>query len=109
MLLITDKFFKQRQKQYARRHIQVTMTPQTREWLATEGYDPKMGARPLKRLINKCLSSSSAFLLDDEAWDNEVESDIPVRHYLFDLKENPDGTTRPGLVRAEEVPVKAGW
>ena len=106
MLLITDKFFAERQKQYARRKIEVTMTPKTREWLATQGYDPKMGARPLKRLMNDCLNRSSAFLLEDEDWDEQANADIPMRYYLFDLQEK-DGSSKPGLRKMQEVEVPA--
>ena len=101
MLLITDKFFKQRQEQYAKRRIHVEMTPAAREWLAKEGYDIKMGARPLKRLMNDCLSNSSAFLLDDEAWDDQMDSEIPIRDFTFDLVEQDDGTSKPSLRRVE--------
>jgi ATP-dependent Clp protease ATP-binding subunit ClpB len=37
----------------ADRNITLSVTPAAREWLATRGYDPVYGARPLKRLIQK--------------------------------------------------------
>jgi ATP-dependent Clp protease ATP-binding subunit ClpB len=35
------------------RDIALTLTPEAREWLGVEGYDPAYGARPLKRVIQR--------------------------------------------------------
>ncbi len=31
----------------------IALTPEARTWLAAKGYDPKMGARPLGRVIQR--------------------------------------------------------
>ena len=36
------------------------LTGEAREWLATEGYDPAYGARPLKRVIQKYVQDPLA-------------------------------------------------
>jgi ATP-dependent Clp protease ATP-binding subunit ClpA len=33
--------------------VAIALTPDARAWLATKGYDPKMGARPLGRVIQR--------------------------------------------------------
>ena len=37
----------------ASRHIRIEMTPEAKELIVTEGYDPNYGARPLKRTIQR--------------------------------------------------------
>ncbi|MFO7583673.1 MAG: AAA family ATPase, partial [Anaerolineales bacterium] len=37
--------------------ITVTLSPEARTWLATQGYDPAFGARPLRRAIQKFVES----------------------------------------------------
>ncbi|MEK0431485.1 MAG: hypothetical protein RL139_1289, partial [Gemmatimonadota bacterium] len=47
----------------AERHITLTVTPEARAVLATEGYDPAFGARPLKRAIQRLLQNPLALAL----------------------------------------------
>ena len=42
-----------RAAQLAERHVAITLTPESRAWLAEKGYDPAFGARPLARVIQK--------------------------------------------------------
>ncbi|GAB4501253.1 MAG: AAA family ATPase [Anaerolineales bacterium] len=37
--------------------VTVSLTPAARKWLATQGYDPAFGARPLRRAIQKFVES----------------------------------------------------
>jgi ATP-dependent Clp protease ATP-binding subunit ClpA len=48
---VVDKFIMQLEEQLADRNVTIELTPEARKWLATRGYDPKFGARPLARLI----------------------------------------------------------
>jgi len=50
---IVDIQFGRLQKLLGERDITLTLTPEAREWLTTEGYDPAYGARPLKRVIQR--------------------------------------------------------
>lgn len=65
MLLIVDAELAKLNGKVADREIQVMLTPDAKEWLATKGYDPTMGARPLNRLfqdtIKKKLSQQLLF------------------------------------------------
>jgi ATP-dependent Clp protease ATP-binding subunit ClpB len=47
----------------AERRIALRIQPQARELLATEGYDPVYGARPLKRVIQRLLQNPIALQL----------------------------------------------
>jgi ATP-dependent Clp protease ATP-binding subunit ClpA len=47
--------------------LSVEITPAAREWLASEGYDPDFGARPLRRALQKHVESPlSVSLLSGE-------------------------------------------
>jgi ATP-dependent Clp protease ATP-binding subunit ClpA len=51
METIVDKFIIQLEEQLAERRIAITLLPDARQYLATKGYDPIFGARPLARVI----------------------------------------------------------
>jgi ATP-dependent Clp protease ATP-binding subunit ClpB len=50
-------------KRLAERKILVEPTEAAKEWLATTGYDPVYGARPLKRLIQREIENPLAMSL----------------------------------------------
>jgi len=51
METIVEKFILQLEAQLAERRVAITLETGAREWLATKGYDPVFGARPLARVI----------------------------------------------------------
>ena len=51
METIVEKFILQLEAQLAERRVAIALEPEAREWLATKGYDPVYGARPLARVI----------------------------------------------------------
>jgi ATP-dependent Clp protease ATP-binding subunit ClpA len=53
METIVDKFILQLEAQLAERHVAITLSQEARSWLATRGYDPVFGARPLARVVQK--------------------------------------------------------
>jgi ATP-dependent Clp protease ATP-binding subunit ClpB len=53
MAAIVDIQMQRLQKLLNERHINLVLEDTARQWLATEGYDPAYGARPLKRVIQK--------------------------------------------------------
>jgi len=53
METIVEKFILQLEGQLAERRVAITLTPEARAWLAKKGYDPRFGARPLGRVIQK--------------------------------------------------------
>jgi ATP-dependent Clp protease ATP-binding subunit ClpA len=48
---IVDKFLVELQERIDRQKVKLAVTAEARKWLATRGYDPRFGARPLARLI----------------------------------------------------------
>lgn len=60
MKKIVDKFIRQLSVELKNRKIAIELTPQAVEWFATNGYDVRMGARPLERLIKKEIQEKLA-------------------------------------------------
>ena len=50
--LIVDKFINELNGQLAEKRVLVKLTEAAREWLATNGFDARYGARPMARLIH---------------------------------------------------------
>ncbi|MDQ1256860.1 MAG: ATP-dependent Clp protease ATP-binding subunit ClpA [Candidatus Hydrogenedentes bacterium] len=50
---IVEKFIGQIQTQLAAKKVTIELTASARAWLAQRGFDPKFGARPLHRLIQR--------------------------------------------------------
>ncbi len=48
---VVDKFIDELNGQLSIKKVSLTITPETRCWLADKGYDPAYGARPLARVI----------------------------------------------------------
>jgi ATP-dependent Clp protease ATP-binding subunit ClpC len=50
-----------------RRRLRLVVEPDAKAWLARHGYDPKLGARPLKRLIEAKVMAPIAVRLSADA------------------------------------------
>mgnify|MGYP000122611882 CR=1 FL=1 len=53
MQQVVDKLIIELEGQLLEKKVKIELTDAARNWLATEGYDPDFGARPLRRLIMK--------------------------------------------------------
>jgi len=67
---IVEKFISELNAQVKEKNIEIVATPESIDWMATKGYDKKMGARPLARLI-----------------DNKIKSPLSRRILFGDLKD----------------------
>jgi ATP-dependent Clp protease ATP-binding subunit ClpB len=69
---IVDIQLKSLEKRLAERDIEIEITPEVKDKLAEEGYDPVLGARPLKRVIQRQLQNVLALkILRGEIKDGE--------------------------------------
>lgn len=68
--VIVDKFIKELNDQIKDKHVEIILNEDARTWLAENGYNSKMGARPLARLI-----------------DNKIKSPLSRKILFGDLKE----------------------
>ena len=67
---IVEKFISELNSQVKEKNIEIVATTEAVDWMATKGYDKKMGARPLARLI-----------------DNKIKSPLSRRILFGDLKD----------------------
>jgi len=57
---VVDKFLTELQAQLDDKKVTLDVNEEAREWLAREGYDEKMGARPMQRLIQEKIKRQLA-------------------------------------------------
>jgi ATP-dependent Clp protease ATP-binding subunit ClpA len=57
---VVDKFIFELEAVLADKNVTLTLEPDARAWLAERGYDPKMGARPMARLIQEKIKKPLA-------------------------------------------------
>jgi ATP-dependent Clp protease ATP-binding subunit ClpB len=95
MAAIVDIQFRRLQNLLKERDITLTLTPEAREWLAAEGYDPAYGARPLRRVIQREVQDQLA----DEILAGRVNDGM---HVIIDV--GVDGLVlRPAAATVTEV------
>ena len=58
--IVLDKFLTELQQQLDEKKVQLDVDQEARDWLAREGYDDKMGARPMQRLIQEKIKRELA-------------------------------------------------
>ncbi len=60
ILRVTDKFLMQLETQLHEKKVEATFSEKLRKYLAKNGFDPLMGARPMERLIQDTIRSALA-------------------------------------------------
>ena len=78
---VVDKFMAELQTQLSGKKIIISLSDEARTWLARRGHDPKMGARPLDRLIQKEIKD----VLSDDILFGKLEKG---GHVLMDVKDD---------------------
>ena len=85
VLKIVDKFVRQLQAKLEDRKVRVKVAGPARQWLAERGYDPKLGARPLGRLMQREIEDrlSDEVLFGELAKGGEVVVDVQDESLAF--------------------------
>jgi ATP-dependent Clp protease ATP-binding subunit ClpA len=60
ILRVVDKFLMQLEEQLHEKKVEISFTPALKDYLAKNGFDPLMGARPMARLIQDTIRSALA-------------------------------------------------
>ncbi len=60
VMRVVEKFVDRLEAQLFERNVQIELTENAIRWLAKRGYDPKMGARPLERLVQNEIKKQLA-------------------------------------------------
>jgi ATP-dependent Clp protease ATP-binding subunit ClpA len=96
---VVQKFVMQLEAQLAERRVTFELTPEAIEWLADKGYDERMGARPLGRVIQEHIKKPLA----EEVLFGKLKKGGTVRV----LVEETDGAKKIVLESlADDAPVK---
>jgi len=86
---IVDKTIAELGKGLEAKRVQLTLNPSAREWLAVRGFDPRLGARPLQRLVREEVEDPLAqlVLFGDLARGGNVtaHADEGAEHLRFDV------------------------
>ncbi|NCO54359.1 MAG: hypothetical protein GW876_03005, partial [Bacteroidetes bacterium] len=71
----------------SKKHIEVNVSNPAKEFLAEKGYDPNLGARPLKRVIQKeMLDPLSLKIVSGEIIDGDkVTADVKANCLKFQI------------------------
>jgi ATP-dependent Clp protease ATP-binding subunit ClpA len=93
---IVKKFITDLNTQLKDKGIEIVATAKTYRWLAERGYDKKMGARPLARIIDNEIKSplSRRVLFGDLASGGRVNIDIVDDKLSFTVTEMPKPMTK---------------
>lgn len=60
ILLVVDKFLKELNELISTKNIIIHVTDEVKNWLATKGFDEKLGARPMSRAIHQYIKKPIA-------------------------------------------------
>ncbi|MBB4064934.1 ATP-dependent Clp protease ATP-binding subunit ClpA [Gellertiella hungarica] len=97
---VVHKFVMQLETQLSERNVTFDVKPDAVEWLATRGYDEKMGARPLARVIQEHIKKPLA---------EEILFGKLKKGGVVHVSTGPDSDGKTGLVLVSEpdtAPVK---
>lgn len=84
---VVDKFLVELQSQLDDKSVQLNVDDEAREWLAVKGYDEKMGARPMSRLIQEKVKKPLAEeVLFGKLSENGGEVNVSVKDDQLVLK-----------------------
>ncbi len=95
---IVQKFVLQLEAQLAERQVNIELTEEAASWLAREGYDQQMGARPLGRIIQEHIKKPLA----EEVLFGSLANGGTVRIGLEKLKDGSERLTFDYLSREQE-------
>ena len=82
---IVDIQLRELERRMAARRLELQVTDGARDWLATRGYDPAFGARPLKRLIQREVGDTlaTALLAGSFSEGDTVTVDVTDGHLIL--------------------------
>jgi len=88
MIQVVDKFIFELETQLAEKKVELYVEPDARKWLAENGYDEKMGARPMARLIQESIKKplAEALLFGELEHGGKVTVSVEKGELKFDLQ-----------------------
>ena len=88
MIQVVDKFIFELETQLSEKKVELYVEPDARKWLAENGYDEKMGARPMARLIQESIKKplAEALLFGELEHGGKVTVSVENGKLKFDLQ-----------------------
>ncbi|HVC01501.1 MAG TPA: ATP-dependent Clp protease ATP-binding subunit ClpA [Steroidobacteraceae bacterium] len=98
---VVDKLLVEAEAQLEQKHVSISVDEAARRWIAKRGYDPKMGARPMARVIQEFIKRPLAeeLLFGRLVDGGHVEVTLSKDGEKLELQ--PRGTNEPALVPQE--------
>jgi ATP-dependent Clp protease ATP-binding subunit ClpA len=86
--VIVEKFIRDLNTQIKDKHVEIILNNESKTWLADNGYDAKMGARPIARLIDNQIKSplSRKILFGELKEGGRVFVDVADNKLVFEIK-----------------------
>lgn len=73
MIHIVEKFIRELNERLLDKSISINVSDEAKQWLASNGYEPTQGARPLNRLIQREVEDKIAeLIIDDSLHENNI-------------------------------------
>ena len=93
MQQVVDKFIFELETQLAEKNVELYVETDARKWLAERGYDKKMGARPMTRLIQESIKKplAEALLFGELEHGGKVTVSEQDGELKFDLQKSETG------------------
>jgi ATP-dependent Clp protease ATP-binding subunit ClpA len=103
ILRVVDKFLIQLEEQLHEKKVEAIFTDELRKMLASKGFDPLMGARPMQRLIQDTIRKALAdeLLFGRLVGGGKVTVDLQDDEVVLSFNDNPPGASDEGEARAE--------
>lgn len=80
LLKIVDKNLQDLQEFLVEKNIYLTISDKAKEYLVEHGYEPSMGARPLKRIIDKLIKNPLSYKILFEHRSGNLEAFIDIKN-----------------------------
>ncbi len=109
MEMIVNKFIRQLAAELKNKNISIELTPHAITWFAENGYDRKMGARPLHRLIKNEIQEKLAdeILFGKLESGGHVQVDVKKNNVILDLRSRERKSKAPEKKSARKTKASA--
>lgn len=103
---ILDIQLNELEKRLSERRISLKVKPKAREYLLDNGYDPSMGARPMRRLIQNQIEEQLSILILESDIDGEQDKSVVVDLSKGKILVKFEDSERERVAKKEKLKIK---